>query len=92
MSAVTPIDQAVSERICSHMNKDHSDALLAFAKHYGEAKNPVVARMLTITPNNMELEVDGVPMTIPFTHRLSDSSDAHQPLVEMVRSIKRNEE
>ena len=32
--AADPLTPAVSERICRHMNDDHSDAVLRYARHY----------------------------------------------------------
>ncbi len=31
-----PINKSSSTRICNHMNKDHQDAVNAYAKYYGK--------------------------------------------------------
>ena len=82
--ALTP---AVSDRICKHMNDDHAEAVLAYARHYGGVTSPGAARMLAVTTTAMELEVDGSTLEIPFDHTLSDSEDAHRTLVAMLRAM-----
>jgi len=84
--AADPLTAAVGERICRHMNKDHSDAVLTYARHYGGVPAPVSARMLRLEADGMDLEVDGATVRITFDHVLSDSDDAHQTLVAMLRN------
>jgi putative heme iron utilization protein len=85
--AADPLTTAVGERICRHMNKDHSEALLSYARHYGGVASPISARMLRLEAEGMDLEVDGVTVRIAFDHVLSDSDDAHQTLVAMLRTL-----
>ena len=87
--AADPLTPAVSDRICKHMNDDHTDAVLAYAKHYGGVDNPGKARMVAVKPEVMELEVDGATVTVAFDHTLSDSEDAHRTLVAMLRAMPR---
>ena len=54
-----PLTDAVSTRICKHMNDDHAEAVLAYAKHYGGVSNPAAASMVSVKAETMELEVDG---------------------------------
>ena len=82
-----PLTPAVSARICAHMNDDHADAVLAYARHYGGVETAESARMVAVRPEAMELEVDGATIQIAFDHTLSDSEDAHQTLVGMLRSM-----
>jgi putative heme iron utilization protein len=84
--AADPLTPAVSERICTHMNADHPEAVLTYARRYGGVENPAAARMVAITPEAMELEVDGTRLVLTFDHTLSDSEDAHRTLVAMLRS------
>ena len=51
-----PLTDAVSTRICKHMNDDHAEAVLAYAKHYGGVSNPAAARMVSVKAETMELE------------------------------------
>ncbi|MGB1416690.1 MAG: DUF2470 domain-containing protein [Synechococcus sp.] len=82
-----PLTDAVSTRICRHMNDDHAEAVVAYARHYGGVDAPQTARMVAVRPDAMELEVDGSSLQIAFDHTLSDSEDAHQTLVAMLRAM-----
>jgi putative heme iron utilization protein len=85
--AADPLTSAVSERICKHMNNDHAEAVLAYARHYGGVEAPQQARMVAVRPEAMELEVDGQRLDVAFDHTLSDSEDAHRTLVAMLRAM-----
>lgn len=85
--ASDPLTAAVSERICKHMNDDHAEAVLAYARHYGGVAEPRQARMVAVKPDAMELEVDGLRLDVAFDHPLSDSEDAHRTLVAMLRAL-----
>ena len=81
------IDKNISDRICKHMNLDHKDALLGYARFYGGIQKPVTAEMIEINSQSMHLIVDGKELEINFDHSLKDSSDAHQTLVGMIKNI-----
>ena len=85
--AADPLAPAVSDRICKHMNDDHAQAVLAYARYYGGIEAPQAARMLAVRPEAMQLEVDGQAVEVPFDHTLSDSEDAHRTLVAMLRAM-----
>ena len=87
--AADPLTPAVSDRICKHMNEDHADAVLAYARHYGAVAGAQQARMTAVRPEAMELEVDGRRVSVAFEHTLSDSEDAHRTLVAMLRALPR---
>jgi len=84
-----PLSPAISDRICKHMNEDHADAVLLYAKVYGGAEAATAAKMVSIDPEGMTLEVEqegtATPVRVVFDHRLQDSEDAHQTLIAMVR-------
>ncbi|MFO0038889.1 MAG: DUF2470 domain-containing protein [Synechococcaceae cyanobacterium] len=88
--AADPLTPAVSDRICKHMNDDHAEAVLAYARHYGGAREAGTARMLAVGSEAMRLEVDGAVVEVPFDHSLSDSEDAHRTLVAMLRALPGN--
>jgi putative heme iron utilization protein len=88
--AADPLTSAVSDRICKHMNDDHAEAVLAYARHYGGVREARSARMLAVVPEAMRLEVDGGVLEVPFDHTLTDSEDAHRTLVAMLRSLPGN--
>jgi len=85
--AADPLTTAVSDRICRHMNADHAEAVLAYARHYGGCTEAREARMVAVEPQGMQLEVDGRAVAVAFDHTLSDSEDAHRTLVAMLRSL-----
>jgi len=87
--AADPLTPAVSDRICKHMNDDHAEAVLAYARHYGGLSAAEQACLVAVRTEAMELEVDGAKVTVPFDHSLSDSEDAHRTLVAMLRALPR---
>ena len=82
-----PITQESSKRICNHMNQDHNDAVKAYAKYYGGIKTFKSAKMITLSPESIELKVDDKTLKIQFDHTLQDCSDAHKTLVQMIKAI-----
>ncbi|ACK68985.1 conserved hypothetical protein [Gloeothece citriformis PCC 7424] len=87
-----PITPAISDRICKHMNEDHQDAILLYAKVYGNTPDAQVAQMLSIDPQGMNLSVqkdnNTIPIRIEFDHQLKDSEDAHHTLIYMIKQAK----
>jgi putative heme iron utilization protein len=86
------ITPEVSTRICTHMNDDHAEAVLMYAKVYGSQSTASAAKMDSIDPQGMNLtaQVNGTATTIriAFDHTLADSEDAHQTLIAMVRQAR----
>ena len=82
-----PINKSSSTRICNHMNKDHQDAVNAYAKHYGKIETFKSAKMTSLSPESIELKIDDQKIEIPFDHVLQDCSDAHKTLVRMIKDI-----
>jgi putative heme iron utilization protein len=87
--AADPLTPAVSDRICKHMNDDHAEAVVAYARHYAGIEAATAARMVGVGPEAMQLEVDGQMVEVRFDHTLSDSDDAHRTLVAMLRAMPR---
>ncbi|HIK39352.1 DUF2470 domain-containing protein [Thermoleptolyngbya sp. M55_K2018_002] len=86
------LSPAISDRICKHMNEDHADAVLLYAKVYGGAVAATAAKMVSIDPEGMTLEAEqagtAIPVRVTFDHPLQDSEDAHQTLIAMVRQAR----
>jgi putative heme iron utilization protein len=84
----------ISSRICKHMNDDHADAIVVYAKAFGGITDANAAKMLSIDAQGMDLtaQVNGetVPVRIQFDHVLLDSEDAHQTLIAMVKQARVN--
>ena len=85
-----PITQNSSARICNHMNKDHQDAVNAYAKYYGKIETFRSAKMISLSPKSIELQIDNQTIDIPFDHILQDCSDAHKTLVRMIKDIPKS--
>ena len=85
-----PLTPDVSARICRHMNGDHAEAVMNYARYYGGIKDPQTAKMILITSETMELEVDGDALEIKFDHTLTDSEDAHHTLVAMLKAMPKS--
>jgi putative heme iron utilization protein len=87
-----PITPAISDRICQHMNEDHSDAIKLYAQVFGNLPETETATMLSVDPQGMNLAVkiqdDSLPIRIEFDHVLQDSEDAHHTLIEMVKQAR----
>ena len=82
-----PITQDSSTRICNHMNKDHEDAVNAYAKYYGKVKNFKSAKMVSLSKESIQLKIDDQTLEIKFDHILQDCEDAHKTLVRMIKTI-----
>lgn len=87
-----PITPEVSQRICAHMNDDHAEAVLMYAQVYGQAEAATAAKMHSIDPEGMDLNVmigdETTTVRVPFGRSLTDSEDAHQVLIAMVRQAR----
>ena len=83
------ITPAISDRICKHMNEDHSDAIALYAKAFGNKPETETATMESIDPQGMNLvaQIAGetVPIRVEFDHTLKDAEDAHHTLVAMIK-------
>ncbi len=86
------ITPAVSDRICQHMNEDHAEAIVLYAKIFGNSPEAETATMDSIDPQGMNLTAnikgETVPVRIEFNHTLQDSEDAHQTLIAMVKQAR----
>jgi len=86
---------AISDRICKHMNEDHAEAITLYAKIYGNQPETEAAQMLSIDAQGMNLSIQiqekNDTVRIEFDHTLTDSEDAHQTLIAMVRQARINQ-
>jgi putative heme iron utilization protein len=87
-----PITPAISDRICKHMNEDHRDALVIYAKIFGRVEEVQNAQMISIDSQGMNLSVqtqgEMTPVRIMFDHVLQDAQDAHHTLVDMIKQAR----
>ena len=82
-----PITKSSSKRICNHMNKDHQEAVNAYARYYGKIETFISAKMISLSSESFELKIDDLSIEIQFDHILQDCSDAHKTLVRMIKAI-----
>ncbi len=86
------ITPAISDRICKHMNEDHGDALVLYAKIFGNVTATEKAEMVSIDTLGMNLSAqmqgETVPIRIQFDHSLKDAEDAHHTLIDMLKAAK----
>ncbi len=87
-----PITPAISDRICKHMNEDHSEAIALYARVYGNALQTETATMNSIDPQGMNISAqiagEAVPVRVEFDHTLKDAEDAHHTLVAMIKQAR----
>ncbi len=87
-----PLTPQISDRVCKHMNEDHTEAVALYAKIYGNTPEAESAQMESIDPQGMNLKAqvkgETIPVRVEFDHTLQDSEDAHQTLIEMVKQAR----
>ncbi len=87
-----PITPAISDRICKHMNEDHSEAIALYARVYGNAQQAETATMNSIDPQGMSISAqiagEVVPVRVEFDHTLKDAQDAHHTLIAMIKQAR----
>ena len=81
------ISSNVSKRVCSHMNKDHIDAIHKYLIHYGKISNFKKAYLEEISNKFMKINYDGKSATINFKNEISED-EIHKTLVSMIKEIK----
>jgi putative heme iron utilization protein len=91
--AADPLTPEISDRICKHMNDDHASAVLTYAQVFGRSPTAQTATMKAIDSFGMTLDaqIDGYPaiLRIPFDRELTDSEDAHQVLISMIKEARK---
>ncbi|KAH9819181.1 hypothetical protein DFH28DRAFT_957890 [Melampsora americana] len=88
MTELDAISQA-SSRYCSHMNHDHSDAVLYYVQVFGGQPSARHATMLAINAQEMDFTFDtlykqGVRLRIPFKPALQSTADVRPRLIGMM--------
>lgn len=73
----------------SHMNDDHADAVVAYARHFGGATEVDEARITAMDRDGMIVTTTsgGASAEIPiaFDHQLVDADDGRDTLIAMYR-------
>ncbi|MGB3558002.1 MAG: DUF2470 domain-containing protein [Geitlerinemataceae cyanobacterium] len=83
----------ISDRICKHMNDDHSDAIVMYAKAFGNSPEATAAKMLSIDAKGMNLDVEAggtsQPVRIAFDRDLKNAEDAHHILIDLMKEARK---
>lgn len=78
------------EGIISHMNKDHSDALVRYAHAFAKRTDVKTAEMLDLTQTAIVLALENNErLSIPLTSSVHTANDAHVVLVKMAKEAHR---
>lgn len=79
-------------RILDHMNEDHADAILNYARHFARREAATAARLTGIDRTGIDLAVsepaDESTVRIEFEKPLESPEDAHLVLVAMARRAR----
>mgnify|MGYP006274422115 FL=1 len=84
------------ERIVSHMNEDHADAVLRYARYFGQSLAAESARLVDLDTRAMRIAVDfpDAPsrrISVAFREPLTSADDAHRVMVAMAKEARRRE-
>lgn len=90
---MAPLDEEVeksSGRVCAHMNADHADSLLAYARWYAKMDDAKAAKMTNVTTEGFMLDVtlaDGSvkPALIKYPSKLQNAAALRKLAVTMHR-------
>lgn len=93
-STVTPVALPADRKstILEHMNSDHADAVLRYAKHFGGRKDATAAHLADIDYSGMDLLVSTpsgeAQVRVAFETPLASADDAHVTLVKMAKAAR----
>jgi len=84
------LDAQTITMICDHMNEDHADAVLGYARTLAGRTDAASARMTGFDSVGMDLAVETdagrVALRIPFDHEIRDADDARDTLIALARA------
>ena len=75
--------------IISHMNEDHADACLLYARHFADKQQAMSAEMVDVSMSQMTLRIEGEDFTVDFPRVAQGVDDIRSILVEMVKLANR---
>jgi len=80
------------ESMRTHMNDDHGDAVIAYAKHFGGFDAVESATIVELDPLGITVELvasaGDARIRIPFDHEIVDTDDGRMTLVAMAIASK----
>lgn len=71
--------------IISHMNEDHADACLLYARHFADKQQAMSAEMVDVSMSQMTLRIEGEDFTVDFPRVAQGVDGIRSILVEMVK-------
>jgi putative heme iron utilization protein len=87
---MSEISTETTAAMIAHMNDDHAESVAFYAQHFGGRSDVTAAKLLTIEPDGMDIEVTGDAgsgiVRIPFDHVIVDTDDARDTLIAMARA------
>jgi cupin 2 domain-containing protein len=87
------LSSSASERILEHMNADHADALLDYARAFRGLTEATAARMTDVDAAGFGVDVDtpggARQLRLPFDPPVADAAAARTALVAMAREARR---
>lgn len=86
------LDADAVQRIISHMNDDHADAVLLYVQAFAERPQAGEAKMIAIDSHGMDIEyLEGeneLSCRVAFAKPLAHAGEAREVLVAMVRQAR----
>lgn len=79
------LDPTRKSAIISHMNEDHADACLLYARHFADKPQATSAEMIDVSMSQITLRIEGEDLTIDFPRVAQGEDDIRSVLVEMFR-------
>ncbi len=80
------------ESMRTHMNDDHGDAVIAYAKHFGGYDAVESASIVELDPLGITVEFVAeareARLRIPFDHEILDSDDGRRTLIALLAASK----
>jgi len=77
----------VEDDILAHMNADHSDALVAYCRHF-HGLQPHAAEMVGIDCDGFNVRADGKLLRFDFDRPVTDAAEARAALVALARAAR----
>lgn len=92
-SGFFPAEQ--KKTILEHMNEDHADAVLRYAKHYAGRKEATAGRLVDIDRDGIDIAIQTpageASVRVAFAQPLEKADDAHVVLVTMAKTARQAE-
>jgi putative heme iron utilization protein len=89
---MTNLNAEACASMIEHMNGDHADSVVAYARHYGKAAAAESAMIVGLDSLGMDIEAvsNGVSsrLRVAFDHELVDALDGRKTLVAMAMEAR----